>query len=154
MITPLSRAHRGPVVALVQATAEFSAEEKAVAVELVDACLDGDDYRIDVDVDGIGALRGYICYGPTPMTSGTFDLYWIAVDPAQKGAGIGRALVAHMEQVLGAEGARLVRVETEGSAEYAATRAFYEAIGYARAATLRDFYDLGRDLVMYTRYLR
>jgi len=157
MITPLASAHRARLVDLVRATHEFSEDEKQVALELIDACLAGDsDYRVCVDVgegdlDDAGTLRGYICYGPTPMTLGTYDLYWIAVDPARKGSGIGRTLVAHMEAELAREGARLVRVETEGSHEYAATRAFYEAIGYARAATLRDFYAEGRDLVIYTR---
>jgi hypothetical protein len=32
--------------------------------------------------DADGALLGYICYGPTPMTVHTVDLYWIAVDTA------------------------------------------------------------------------
>ena len=28
-------------------------------------------------------LLGYACTGPTPATEGTFDLYWLAVDPVQ-----------------------------------------------------------------------
>jgi len=34
-----------------------------------------------------GKLGGYICYGPTPMTDGTYDLYWIASDPRVRGQG-------------------------------------------------------------------
>ena len=44
-----------------------------------------------------GALVGWICWGPTPCTIGTFDLYWIVVDPAWQGRGVGSALVAEME---------------------------------------------------------
>ncbi|WP_394825993.1 GNAT family N-acetyltransferase [Pendulispora albinea] len=157
MILPLDAAHRADLLALLRATSEFSAEEVQVALELMDASLGGDgDYRVRVDVDAAEAahrLRGYICYGPTPMTEGTYDLYWLAVDPALKGRGVGRALVAFMEAELEREGARLVRVETERSAAYHATCAFYDALAYERAATLRDFYAKGRDLVIYTRRL-
>ena len=87
------------------------------------------------------------------MTRGTFDLYWIAVHPACKGRGVGRALVAKMEAEIRAEGARLVRVETAGLDDYAATRRFYVRIGYDELSRIRDFYWPGNDLVTYGRYL-
>ncbi len=37
-------------------------------------------------------------YGPTPLTLGTFDLYWMAVDPKAQGHGIGKALVRWLEE--------------------------------------------------------
>ncbi len=40
-----------------------------------------------------GRLAGWICWGPTPCTLGTYDLYWMAVDPALHGGGIGTALL-------------------------------------------------------------
>jgi hypothetical protein len=50
----------------------------------VDAALasPGRDYNVLVCDDGERIL-GYICFGPTPMTMGTWDLYWIAVDRSQ-----------------------------------------------------------------------
>ena len=33
---------------------------------------------------------GWVCWGPTPCTLGTFDIYWIGVAPAWQGHGIGR----------------------------------------------------------------
>ena len=41
--------------------------------------------------------------------------------------------------------ARLIVVETAGRADYAGTRAFYEARGYRAVATIPDFYDPGDD---------
>jgi len=152
MIVSLAAEHRAPLAALLEATPEFTREEVETALEVLDACLSGDaGYRVWVDCDGEN-VRGYICYGPTPMTDGTFDLYWIAVAPSLKGRGIGRALIVHMEGELTRAGARLLRVETESTPAYAATRAFYEALGYERAATLRDFYAVGKDLVIFARY--
>ncbi len=100
-----------------------------------------------------GALVAYAVYGPTPMTLGTWDLYWIATDPDLRGAGLGSRLVAEMEADLRARGARLVRVETSGSDGYEATRGFYDARGYLETARIRDFYRPGDDLVILTKRL-
>ena len=156
MLTRLAASHRNLLADLLRATPEFSTEDKEVALELIDCTLaTPDSYRfwVDEDGDGRGGVRGYICYGATPMTKGTFDLYWIATHPAHKGKGVGRGLVRAMEQELEAEGGRLVRVETAGSDEYEATRAFYDRIGYQVVARIRDFYWPGNDLYIYGRYL-
>jgi hypothetical protein len=44
-------------------------------------------------------------------------------------------------------------VETAGRADYAPTRAFYEARGYRAAARLPDFYAAGDDQVIYVKAL-
>ncbi len=153
MLTHLEQAHRAGLADLLAKTAEFTEEEVLVALELIDDGLaKRGDYRFYVDVEGT-RVRGYICFGPAPMTEGTFDLYWICVDASLKKSGIGRGLVRKMEEELRASGGRLVRVETEGSAGYDATRAFYVALGYEVVATIREFYAKGRDLVIFGRYL-
>ncbi len=145
--------HRASLADLLGRTPEFTAEDVAVALELIDAGLGGgQDYRFLVQTEA-GRVQGYVCFGPTAMTLGTYDLYWICVDPETKGRGLGRALVREMEAEIAAEGARLVRVETAGSAEYASTRAFYDRIGYEVVARIRDFYRPGNDLVIYGHYL-
>ncbi len=110
------------------------------------------DYAaLGADLDG--RLVGWICWGPTPCTLGTYDLYWMAVDPALQGAGVGTALVGEMEQRL-AGIARLVVVETAGRPDYAATRAFYQARGYRATAVIPDFYAPGDDQVVFVKALR
>jgi ribosomal protein S18 acetylase RimI-like enzyme len=151
-LTRLAANHRTPLADLLARTREFEADEVAVALELIDLGLAGSrDYRFWVDADG-DRVRGYICFGKTPMTRSTYDLYWIAVEPSMKGAGIGRALVRAMEEEIAKEGARLVRVETASLDEYAATRRFYERAGYEVVARVRDFYWRGNDLVIFGRY--
>ncbi len=98
-------------------------------------------------------LAGFIVYGPTPMTHGTYDLYWIATDPRVRGAGLGASLMKVMEADLRARAARLVRVETSGTDGYDATRTFYRAGGYAETARVPDFYRAGDDLVILTKRL-
>jgi ribosomal protein S18 acetylase RimI-like enzyme len=122
-------------------------------VELLDEALAGDDdYRFVGAYTG-EQLVGYACWGPTPGTVGTADLYWIVVDPKQQGAGIGTLLLRDVEGRLTADGCRLIVVETSSRADYQPTRAFYERRGFTRAATIPGYYAPGDDLVVYTKDL-
>jgi ribosomal protein S18 acetylase RimI-like enzyme len=152
-LRPVGRAHRARLETLVQGTGLFREAEVRTAVELLDEALDGDDdYRFLGAFDG-DELVGYACYGPTPDTLGTFDLYWIAVDKRRQGSGIGTQLVTAVEQTLSAAGGRLIVVETSSRPDYDATRAFYEVKGYTRAATIPGYYAAGDDLVIYIKDL-
>jgi ribosomal protein S18 acetylase RimI-like enzyme len=94
-------------------------------------------------------LVGYACFGPTPLTEGVWDLYWLAVDPDQQRRGAGRALLAAIEQEIIAEHARMLEIETSGTAPYQAARRFYESCGYRYQAVIHDFYTVGDDLLIF-----
>jgi D-alanine-D-alanine ligase len=98
-----------------------------------------------------GRLLGYTCFGPIDGTQASFDLYWIVVDPAGQGRGLGRRLLEWTEQKVRAAGGRRLYAETSGRPDYAPTRAFYERAGYAAEARLADFYAPGDDRVTYTK---
>lgn len=150
-LRPVERAHRARLETLVRDTGLFREAEVATAVELLDEALDGDDeYRFLGAFDG-AELIGYACYGPTPDTIGTWDLYWIAVDRERQGEGIGTQLVTAVERQLAAVDARLLVVETSSRPDYAPTRGFYEARGYGKTATIPGYYAPGDDLVIYTK---
>ncbi len=100
-----------------------------------------------------GKTVGYVCYGPTPMTDGTCDLYWIASDPHVRGQGVGAALVSAMEGDLRRKKARLIRVETSAMEAYGPTRGFYQAMRYVEEARFRDFYKMGEDLIILSKKL-
>jgi ribosomal protein S18 acetylase RimI-like enzyme len=152
-LRPVGRAQRARLEQLTAATGLFRPAEVAIAAELLDDSLAGDDdYRL-LGAYGADELVGYACWGPTPGTEGTYDLYWIVVDPARQGQGVGTELLNAVEQQLAREHARLLVVETSSRADYAATRAFYERRGYARAATIPGYYAPGDDLVIYLKDL-
>ena len=152
-LRPVGRAHRARLETLVRDTGLFREAEVRTAVELLDEALDGDDdYRFLGAFDG-DELAGFACFGPTPDTIGTFDLYWIAVDRQRQGAGIGTQLVTAVEKTLSAIGGRLIVVETSARAEYDATRGFYEARGYSKTATIPSYYAPDDDLVVYIKDL-
>jgi ribosomal protein S18 acetylase RimI-like enzyme len=134
---------------------QFTPQEVSCALELVDLSLvrpDQPDYFFRIAAEGEQVL-GYICYGPTPMTSGTFDLYWVAADPSAGARGIGTRLVEAMEADLRARGGRLVRVETSAQEAYGPTRDFYAKNRYAEVARVPEFYKPGDDLVILAKKL-
>ncbi len=133
----------------------FSEEEAGTVAELLEAYLEQDDHGDYFFLSAVedGRLLGFACYGPTPLTQGTYDLYWIAVAAETKGQGVGRRLMARVEDEIRALSGRLIVLDTAGRAEYAPTRAFYHRLGYLHAATVPDFYAPGDDLIIFTRTL-
>jgi D-alanine-D-alanine ligase len=148
----LSAADRGRIEEITRAVGLFREDEIPVALEVFDEAVreGGSQSYTAIGSDVDGRLVGWICWGPTPCTLGTYDLYWMAVEPALQGAGFGTALVLEMERRLTGL-ARLIVVETAGRPDFAATRAFYEARGYRAAATIPDFYAQGDDQVVYVK---
>jgi GNAT superfamily N-acetyltransferase len=148
----LTAADRGRIEEISRAVGVFRADEIAVALEVFDGAVAGSSDYLALGAEHEGRLAGWICWGPTPCTLGTFDLYWMAVDPALHGAGVGSALLHAMEaRLLGV--ARLIVVETAGRPDYAPTRGFYEARGYRAASRIQDFYAPGDDQVVYVKRL-
>jgi D-alanine-D-alanine ligase len=151
----LNAADRGRIEEVTRAVGLFREEEIHIALEVFDEAIripeSGSYTGLGADLEG--RLAGWICWGATPCTLGTYDLYWMAVDPSVQGSGIGTALLVEMERRL-AGIARLVVVETAGRPDYGPTRAFYEARGYRPVATVPDFYAPGDDQVVFVKDVR
>ena len=107
-------------------------------------------YNFIVDREGERVL-GFACYGPRDLTSGVFDLYWIAVDSASHRNGVGRKLLTATEEAVRQAGGRMLIAETSGTAHYEPTRKFYLGMGYTREATIKDFYTEGEDLAIFVK---
>ena len=137
-------------------TTVFSQEEVEVVDELWQEYLsqgsEGSGYYFLVEKEA-NLILGYACFGPRSLTSGTFDLYWIAVDSTARRGGVGRRLLAASEQAVRDLGGRLLVLETSGLPTYVPTRNFYLATGYTLEATIRDFYSPGDDLIIFTKHL-
>jgi len=135
----------------------FTAEEIDVAMELIDIVLKDDvqkDYKIDCMVDDQDSPIGYICYGPAPMTQGTFDLYWIVVHPHFQGQGVGSRLLDFLEKEVRRVEGRMILVDTSSIPQYEKTQKFYLKKGFQEAARIRGYYHPGHDRITYCKKLR
>ena len=149
----LNASDRGRIEEITRAVGLFREDEIPVALEVFDEAVrtsssESPYVALGADVDS--RLAGWICWGPTPCTQGTYDLYWMAVDPLVQGSGVGTALIIEMERILKGT-ARLIVVETAGRPDYSATRRFYEACGYRATARIPDFYAPGDDQVVFVK---
>jgi ribosomal protein S18 acetylase RimI-like enzyme len=156
MIRSMATADRGPVLDLIRETGFFRPDEVQVAEELIDIYLghpSQKDYDNVVVEDETGGVAGYMTWGPTPLTIGTYDLYWMAVSPKAQGRGHGKALVRWLEEKVASLGGRLIVIETSSMPHYDPTRKFYLGLGYRETARIPDFYQPGDDRVIYTKRL-
>ena len=154
-LRPLTDTDLAPLLDLLAEDGVFWSGELEVAREVLEAALakdEGSGYRVAVAEDG-GDPAGFSCWGPTPGTEGTFDLYWIAVHPRWQRTGLASRLVDRASDDAVRCGGRLLVVETSDTGPYAPARAFYESRGFRVAARIPDFYGPGDAKVIYTKTL-
>ncbi len=155
MIRKLTGGDREKINNILIDTNNFTKEEITIALELIDVFTkDKDQKDYEIYVDGAeNEIMGYICYGPRPLTTGTYDLYWIAVNPAVQSKGIGSGLIKFMEEQLRNQNARLILIETSGKASYEKERKFYDKNLYKQLVNIPDFYNINDSLVIFGKYL-
>lgn len=150
-LRPLRPEDRPRLERLLAAISAFNPADRAVALELIDDALakgEESDYRF-LCAEEEGELAGYVCFGRIPLTEASFDLYWIAVDPAFRGRGVGRRLLSAAEEAIRSQGGAQLFAETSSLPLYESARAFYEATGFRLLARLPDFYAPGNDRLTY-----
>lgn len=152
----MTRDDKPEVIRLLQALPEFEPPEIAVAEEVIDSYLDnplGLGYHIQV-AEVESRVAGYICYGPVPLTEGTWDVYWIAVTAGKQGQGIGNALITSAQDEIKRVQGRLIIIETSSKPGYEKTRRFYLSQGYKIVGHIPDFYAPGDDKLVLHKQLR
>jgi ribosomal protein S18 acetylase RimI-like enzyme len=146
---------RPAIIKILQSTAAFTPADVEVAIELIDCYLadsinSGYHFWL-ADLDGHPA--GYICYGPTPLTVGTWDIYWLATAPDLKGKGIGGSLLTFAEENITAADGRMILIETASNPLYLEARKFYLAHGYIIISSIPDFYSPGDNKITFRKLI-
>jgi ribosomal protein S18 acetylase RimI-like enzyme len=155
-IRPLIQKDRERLHAILISTRVFTSEEISVAMELIDIVLNDrkqKDYEIACMVDDRDHPIGYICYGPIPMTQGTFDLYWIVVDPGYQCQGIGSELLNYLEKEVRKKEGRMILVDTSSIPQYERSQKFYLNEGFHEVARVPDYYHPGNDRITFCKRL-
>ena len=155
-VRPVAVSDRERIQEILAATGRFTRQELGWAMELVDLVLQQPrrlDYVAHVLDEG-GRVHGYVLHGPTPMAEGVFDLYWIAVDPARQGEGLGQLLLRFVENEVRRQSGRMLLIETSSKRSYAPTLRFYQAAGYREISRIKDFYRIEDDKVVFSKSLQ
>jgi aminoglycoside 6'-N-acetyltransferase I len=156
MIRKLLNTDRNVIEKILVDTKNFSSDEIKIAMELIDVYInepEQKDYEIFVDVSEDDIITGYVCIGPRPLTVGTYDLYWIAVNPNVQSKGIGSKLIQYIENYLKEKSIRLILIETSGKISYEKERKFYLKNLYKELVEIKDFYNVDDSLVIYGKYI-
>jgi ribosomal protein S18 acetylase RimI-like enzyme len=154
-IRPMSAGDKLALMRILKNTPEFKSFEVVVAEELIDSYLSDQErsgYIIQIAEDD-GELAGYICYGETPCTIGTWDIYWVAVAREKRRRGIGKALSEVAEAAIKKARGRMIFIETSSTPLYESTRSFYLGRGYEIIARIPDFYMPGDDKLIMQKKL-
>ena len=140
---------------ILQDTPEFKPSEVVVAEEVIDSYLrdpiGSGYYTLVARTDS--SIAGYICYGPTPLTDGTWDIYWEAVARDKRRQGIGHALMKAAENDIRQAQGRLAIIETSSTTAYDNTVQFHLKNGYEIIACIPDFYASGDDKLILQKRL-
>jgi GNAT superfamily N-acetyltransferase len=141
---------------LVRLTGVFSPSEVMIARELVEENLakgaEASGYHFLI-ADGADGIDGYACFGPISGTNARYELYWIAVRPGARRAGLGKRLQKASEARVKAMGGLVLIAETSTTPHYEAARGFYLAQGYKLLAAVPDWHDDGDGLAIFGKRL-
>ncbi len=155
-IRPMIQADKPSIMAILRDLPEFKPAEIVVAEEVIDSYLldphRSDYYILVAEVES--TVLGYICYGPTPLTDSTWDVYWQAVELKKQGQGIGRALMDAAEGEIRKAQGSLVLIETSTMPTYEKTRRFHLGQGYEIIGCIPDFYAIGDGKLILQKRLR
>ncbi|WP_299524564.1 GNAT family N-acetyltransferase [uncultured Lutibacter sp.] len=137
---------------ILNSTGFFYDFEVDVAVELAEENLEKGEEKSGyfftiAEVEG--KAIAFSCYGKTPCTAASFDLYWIAVHQNHKGKGIGKKLLKMLEIHVAKLNGKNIWIETAGRPLYSPTRKFYEKYGCDLVAELPEFYGENDSKVIY-----
>jgi GNAT superfamily N-acetyltransferase len=143
---------RADIERITHGAGNFRADELTTPLELFDG------YLRDPVVSGYNFLSakcndcvvGFACYGPTALTEGTFDLYWIVAEASAHGQGVGRALFEYVVGEIRKRNGRLMMIWTSGTPEYERARSFYLRMGCRLETQIKDFYRVGDDLCIFS----
>lgn len=156
MIRSMYASDRDSVLRILSSTKMFTPAELDLANEQIDIYLNfkkQSDYSVVVLEGEDFEVKGYMSFGPAPLTQYIFNLYWIAISPKAQNHGHGRELITWLEKYVKSVSGRMILVETSSKLHYKPTRAFYRALGFKEISRIPDFYGPEDDRITYVKKL-
>lgn len=159
-IRPMVAADRSGVFRILETAGNFTPEEIATALELIDEWLELGEhsgyltYVLESRGEESAEVLGYVSFGPTPLTESTYDLYWIAVDKSMHRGGVGKKLMKFTEEETVRRGGKMLLIETSSQETYGGTIQFYERAGYELVGKIPEYYKPGDDKLIFAKRLQ
>jgi ribosomal protein S18 acetylase RimI-like enzyme len=159
IIRPMVAADRGGVFRILETAGNFTPEEVATALELIDEWLELGEHSgyltfvLEAQGEDSAEVLGYVCFGPTPLTKSTYDMYWIAVDKSKHRGGVGKRLMKFAEEEILRRGGGMLLIETSSQETYGGTIQFYERTGYELVGKIPEYYKPGDDKLIFAKRL-
>jgi ribosomal protein S18 acetylase RimI-like enzyme len=158
-IRPMVAADRSGVFRILENAGNFTPEEVATALELIDEWLELGEhsgyltYVLEARDEVSAEVLGYVSFGPTPLTESTYDLYWIAVDKSKHRGGVGKKLMKFTEEETVRRGGKMLLIETSSQETYGGTIQFYVRTGYELVGKIPEYYKPGDDKLIFAKRL-
>ncbi|HWI51335.1 MAG TPA: GNAT family N-acetyltransferase [Symbiobacteriaceae bacterium] len=99
-----------------------------------------------------GQIVGFVTWSPSPELTDAMDISWLGVAPHLRGGGIGRRLVAAMEESVRTGGIHTVTVSTLAETcdypPYEETRQFYFRLGFRTERIDKGHYSPEEDRLL------
>ena len=155
----MAAADRSGVFRILENAGNFTPEEVATALELIDEWLELGEhsgyltYVLETLDENASEVLGYVSFGPTPLTESTYDIYWIAVDKSKHRGGVGKRLMKFTEEEIARRGGKLLLIETSSQETYGGTIQFYERTGYELVGKIPEYYKPGDDKLIFAKKL-
>src|SRR5437588_5637452 len=159
VIRSMVAADRSGVFRILEGAGNFTPEEVATALELIDEWLELGEhsgyltYVMESQSEEFSEVLGYVCFGPTPLTESTYDLYWIAVDKSRLRGGVGKRWLKFAEEEIVRRGGKMLLVETSSQETYGGTIQSYEKTGYELVGKITESYKPGDDKLIFAKRL-
>src|SRR5256714_3236457 len=158
VIRSMVAADRGGVFRILEGAGNFTPEEVATALELIDEWLELGEHSgyltyVMESAERDSEVLGYVCFRPTPLTESTYDLYWIAVDKSKHRGGVGKRLLRFAEEEIARRGGEMLLGETASQQTYGGTIQFYEKTGYDLVGKIKEYYKPGDDKLIFAKKL-
>jgi len=142
------------IIEIVESTGFFSDSEIEIAEELAQENLakgsEKSGYIFNL-AEKDDAPVAFSCYGKTPGTEYSFDLYWIAVHQSQRGNGIGKSLMEMAVEDITQLSGKNIWIETSSRSIYEPTRLFYLKCGCEIIAELPHFYGENDNKIVFLK---
>ena len=152
----ISASDRNRIEEILRSTGYFFEFEIQIALEIADDTLtrgfekSGYYWMKVIDEDELIAFANY---GKNPVSTHSWDLYWIVVHENSRNKKIGSLLLKAVENDVKKAGGKILWIETSGRPLYKATEEFYKNKGYSLQASLEDFYGPGDPKKIYSKIL-